>query len=563
MSHTSDFDAIVIGAGHNALTCAAYLGKFGGLRVLALEQRDRVGGFASTETPFASHPDVKVSRFGVDHMHMCSGPVPAELGLTSYRPRTAEPFEYLWHDQAHWLYMYPDGKGILAAKDLDATAQRVDDAFPGEGAGYRDFTQTWGRILDVIETVDLNPPSPNGPGALAAWWADCDKLTQFFLSDPLEFIGRYFTTDQMIGMQAWWASQTASPPWQPGSSVLALSLAAATHLTGKARPRGGSGALSATLADMIEHAHGGVVRTNALVTKVMVTSGHVTGVEFLDRDTQTTERVSAPIVISGVDAKRLLTDLVDREHVPPWLAAEVSRIAYSRIGLVKADVVVSRKPDFAGQFGPSPTGNDEDYAIATGIIAPGYETYVKPGWLDILAGKPAGRPALWCVCPTALDPTLAPEGLHTLWLSQFTCKRLAGGARWDQVRKDVGLSMFRAYAHHTGLAESDIVDICVTTPDDMGGLLCTTDPFGVAMNMDQMLSFRPSPHLSRYRTPIRGLYLTGSGVHPGGGITGVPGRNAALEVLADRGVGRTPRRGRLRALRDAWDTYRKLQRLEM
>ena len=97
----------------------------------------------------------------------------------------------------------------------------------------------------------------------------------------------------------------------------------------------------------------------------------------------------------------------------------------------------------------------------------------------------------------------------------------------------------------------------------MGELLCTTDPFGVATNMDQMLSLRPSPHRSRYRTLIRGLYLTGSGVHPGGGITGVPGRNAALEVLADRGVGGTRRRGRLRAIRDMWDTYGKLRNLDV
>lgn len=101
----SDFDAIIIGGGHNGLVAAAYLGKFGEMRVLVLEGREILGGFATSEHPFSSHPGVAVNRFGVDHMHMCSGAVPRELELESYQPKEAEPFGYLWHDDAHWLYL--------------------------------------------------------------------------------------------------------------------------------------------------------------------------------------------------------------------------------------------------------------------------------------------------------------------------------------------------------------------------------------------------------------------------------------------------------------------------
>jgi len=559
-----DFDAIVVGGGHNGLVAAAYLGKFGGLRVLVLEGRDILGGFATSERPFKGHPAVIVSRFGVDHMHMCSGPVPRELGLENYKPREAPPFKYLWHDQAHWLYMYPGGRAILAAKSLDETAARVERTFPGEGEPYRRFAEQWFRILDVIGFLEEGPPIGNGLAGFGASLAGADALVQFMLGNPMDFICRYFKTDELRGMMAWWACQTASPPWQPGSSVLASSLAPATHLTGKARPQGGTGALAAVLRDMIVHEYGGQVLTGCVVQKVQVARGEARGVEWEERATGRKDSAAAPLVLSAADARTLFTKLVPPEEVPARLMAEVRRIYYSPVGLCKADVLVNSDTDFAAAFGKSPTGNDRDLSVATGIIAPGYDSYVRPGWVDILAGRPARLPALWCVQGTALDPTLAPPGYHTLWLSQFAPKTLADGKHWNEVKEEVGLAMFRTYAQYAGLRESDIVDIVVTTPEDMSQLVCSVDPFGVGMNIDQMLSYRPSPSLSRYRTPIRGLYLTGSGTHPGGGITGVPGRNAALEALADLGRARgSPRRGPCRLAKQCLQTYRKLRKLEI
>jgi len=489
--------------------------------------------------------------------------VPDELELERYRPVDAAPFEYLWHDQAHWLYAYPDGKSILAGRDLDATVDAVDRVFPGEGHGYRRFSELWFRILEVLEFVDLGPPIPNGLAGIAARLAGADGLTQFLLGNPMDTVSRIFKTDEMRGMMAWWASQTASPPWQPGSSALACSLAPATHLTGKARTKGGSGALAATLSDMVIHQHHGRVLTGCRVTRVIVKEGQAQAVEWEDAESGQKESASAGIVLSSADARTLFRRLVAQEEVPAKLSAEVARIYYSACGLCKADVLVSRKPDFSASCGNSPTGDNDDLAIATGIIAPAYEGYVKPGWIDILSGNPARKPSLWCVAATALDPTLAPEGYHTLWLSQFAPKQLSGGRRWDDVRDEVGKSMFRTYAGYAGLAESDIVDMVVTTPDDMADTVLSVDPFGVGMNIDQMLSFRPSPSLSRYRTPIRGLYLTGSGTHPGGGITGMPGRNAALEALADIGrSGRSPRRGPLQSIREGLHAFGKLRKLD-
>lgn len=389
--------------------------------------------------------------------------------------------------------------------------------------------------------------------------AGAGSLVQFFLSNPMDFIARYFRTAEMRGMMAWWACQTASPPWQPGSSVLASSLAPATHLTGKARPKGGSGALSSVLADMITHAYGGKVLTGCRVTKVIVRKGRVRGVEWLEASTGKTSSASSAIVISSADARTLLTSLVERDEVPSWLLSEVGRIYYSPCGLCKVDILLSR----GSEFGESPTGDPRDLSIATAIIAPHYE-YVVGGWLQILSGVPASRPSLWCVEATALDDSLAPEGYHTLWLSQFAPRTLADGKSWREIKEEVGLTMFRTHAQYAGLSESDIIDIVVTTPEDMSELVLSVDPFGVGMNIDQMMSFRPSPSLSRYRTPIKGLYLTGSGTHPGGGITGVPGRNSALEVLYDLGRSyHSPRRNWWNLASQAFSTYKKLKRFRM
>jgi beta-carotene ketolase (CrtO type) len=559
-----DFDAILIGGGHNGLTAAAYLGKFGGLKVLVLEAREILGGFATSEKPFALHPDVTINRFGVDHMHMCGGPVPQELELETYEPAHAAPFRYLWHDQAHWLYMYPEGRSILAAKDLDVTTDAVDRAFPGEGANYRSYCERWFRILDILEHLDSGPPPTNGLSGFAAGLAGADSLTQYLLSNPMESVVRGFRTDQMHGMMGWWAGQTASPPWQPGSSVLASSLAPATHLTGKARPQGGSGALSAVLADMIQHIHGGTVLPGCVVEKVIVSNGKARGVEWRESNSGKTSSASSSLVLSSADARTLFTRLVDPEAVPPHLATEVDRIGYSQVGLFKVDLLLNRSPDLAASFGPSPTGDDRDLAVATGIIAPGYESYVKPGWIDILSGKPSQSPALWCVAATELDRSLAPEGYHTLWLSQFAPKVLNAGQSWSEIGEAVALSAFRTYAAQSGLREDDIVDIVVTTPDDMARLVHSVDPYGVGMNSNQMLSFRPTPSLSQYRTPIRGLFLTGSGTHPGGGITGLPGRNAALEALAYLGrASRSPRRSRWQRLKGGLETFKKLRRFSL
>jgi beta-carotene ketolase (CrtO type) len=223
---------------------------------------------------------------------------------------------------------------------------------------------------------------------------------------------------------------------------------------------------------------------------------------------------------------------MDEADVPSGLIGRVRQVSVTSASLFKVDLALSERPVFDA-YGARP-----EQTIASPIIAPSLG-YVYDGWVDIIAGKPSRRPALWCACCTALDPSLAPPGKHTLWLSQFAPFELSGRRSWDKIREKVADDMVDTFAKYAPNVKDAVLGRLVTSPLDWRRL--TDNISGCAWHVDmeihQAWGLRPLPELSRYRTPIPNLYLTGSGSHPGGGITGLPGRNAALEVLRDLGHG--------------------------
>jgi len=235
-------------------------------------------------------------------------------------------------------------------------------------------------------------------------------------------------------------------------------------------------------------------------------------------------------VVSAIDAKRLFLSLMDPSDVPSGLLVRTRKISVESASLFKVDLALSERPVF-DRYGARP-----EQTIASPIIAPSLE-YVRDGWNDIVAGRPSENPGLWCACCTALDPSLAPEGKHTLWLSQFAPYELSGGRSWDDVSEAVADQVVDTFTRYAPNTRGAIEGRLVTTPLDWERLTDNTRgcAWHVDMEIHQAWGLRPLPELSRYRTPIANLYLTGSGTHPGGGITGMPGRNAALEVLRDAG----------------------------
>lgn len=533
------YDAIVIGGGHNGLACGAYLAK-GGLKTLVLERREVLGGCCPTED-FPGLPGFRINRGGVDHQHICSGPVPAELELEKYG------LEYLWHEPL-WFFPYPDGASWLVWRDVDRTCDELAAFCPQEVESYRRWHDFWVQALHLLEAFDVVPPPSLADMMLSTETAEMQELWRALLTPPTVFIDRFFTDERLKGAMAWWSVQTGTPPTKPGST-LAMSLQSGSHLSGSARPKGGSGALSAAMANVIT-AHGGEVVTGQHVDRIVVRNRRAAAVRTAQGETFEVGKV----LISALDARRVFLDLMEESDVPSGLLGRVRQVSVESAALCKVDLALSTLPVF-DRYGARP-----EQTIASPIIAPSLQ-YVYDGWLDIQAGQPSRTPGLWCACCTALDPTLAPPGKHTLWLSQFAPYRLSGGRSWDDLGEQVADQMVDTFCQYAPNVRDSIEGRLVTTPLDWERL--TANPRGCAWHVDMELhqawGLRPLPELSQYRTPLANLYLTGSGTHPGGGITGLPGRNAAREVLKDLGH-RVSKKSLVQLAKGYWGLWRSFQR---
>ncbi len=534
------YDAVIIGAGHNGLACGAYLARQG-LKVVVLERRDVIGGCCATENAIPGCEDFTINRGGVDHQHMCSGPVPKELELEKHG------LEYLWHEPL-WFFPFDDDSSWLVWKDVDKTCDELSAFAPGEVDNYRQFHAFWENALHLLEAFDVVPPPSLADMMMSTETVEMQELWRALLTPPVVFIDRFFEDPRLKGAMAWWSVQTGTPPTKPGST-LAMALQSGSHLSGSARPKGGSGAVCQAMANVITSA-GGEVITGAHVSKLHVDGNRANAVTTEDGETYEATKC----VVSSIDARRVFLSMMDEADVPPGLIGRVKQISVTSASLFKVDLALSERPMFDRY------GSRDEQTIASPIIAPSLQ-YVYDGWVDIISGRPSREPGLWCACCTALDPTLAPEGKHTLWLSQFAPFNLSSGESWDDISERVADQVVDTFCKYAPNTRDAILGRLVTSPLDWQRL--TDNPNGCAWHVDmeihQAWGLRPLPELSQYRTPVEGLYLTGSGTHPGGGITGLPGRNAALEILSDIGHGRS-RKGIVSLVQEWLGLYRSFRR---
>jgi len=351
---------------------------------------------------------------------------------------------------------------------------------------------------------------------------------------------------------AHWAAHSQQSPADPGTGAGALLLAGG-HGSPAARPAGGSQATVDALVRCLEAA-GGRLRCGTPVTRVEVDQNRAVAVHAGG------ERVAATrAVVSALDARRLLLELVDAGAVPPWLAAEARRIHVGRrnVSELKVDAVLAGMPPL-----PGPAGFERSFLLSANTTGD-----LERAFASIQLGELPERPPLMLAFPSALEDGWAPPGRAALWLSTFVPWAPAGGP-WDQG------ALERAADHAWRTAEKALgttlepVERQLTGPPDWVARHGNpnANPNHVEMSLDQLLAFRPSPSLSGYRTLIGGLFLTGAGTHPGGGVTGIPGRNTAAVVLDTLGGtgGKANRARRLRRrlvlVRDAARALRTLRR---
>ena len=528
----TSYDAIVVGGGHNGLVTAAYLAR-AGRRVIVLERRAHVGGAAET----TELGGVRVPRLA-DTVGRIRPSVVKDLGLRSHGLRLVAPDVRVFAPQ-------PDGRAITLWGDVARTADGLRAWSASDAAAYPEFDRLVRSLGSFLAGLAAEtPPDVKSPGIGDALMGlklgrtfrglgrhDSHTILRVLPMAVADFAAEAFESDALRAAIAWrGVRHSFLGPWSAGSTAILLGDGAGNDGGAVGQTVfavGGPGALSEALASAVRAA-GGEIRLDAEVTAITSHDGAVTGVAL-----GSGEEISSSVVVSGLDPKRTLVDLADPVAIGPTMRWRAGN--YRTPGVVaKINLIVDRLPRFTAAAG-------DDEAVLRGRIlaAPGIDA-IERAFDAAKYGRSSDRPVFEATIPSLVDPSLvegAPAGTHVVSISaQYAPYRLRDGAWDDDGRAEAFADRVVAVLEELapGLTSS-IRAREVLTPLDLEREYGLTGghPLHGEQALDQFFLWRPFLGSGRYRLPIEGLYLCGSGAHPGGGITGQPGQNAAREILSD------------------------------
>ena len=533
------YDVIIIGAGHNGLVCGAYLLK-AGYKVLLLEKRSVPGGAATTEEAMPTEaPGFKFNLCAIDHEFIFLSPVIEELQLQKYG------LEYLFCDPVVFCPQ-PDGKYFLAHKSVEATCAEIARYSQRDAVKYGEFIDYWQGLMGAIAPLFNAPPKSLLD---IAGNFDKGKIKDLFksvgstkktldfirtmLSSPEDLINEWFDSEIVRAPLARLAAEIGAPPSQKGITAGAMMMAMRHH-PGMARPRGGTGALTKALIKLVK-AEGGTILTDQGVEKVLVNDGHAVGVRVAGGK----EYLAKAGVISNIDAQRLFLQLMepgDVAEVDSQLRERLERkIANNNETILKIDCALSEPPKFINH------NHQDEYLIGTVLIADSVNQVEKAHALANMGEIPDSDPSMYLDIPTVLDPSMAPEGKHTIWIEFFAPYQIYGaegtglnGTGWtDEIKNKVADRVMDKLAEYAPNVKESVIARRVESPAELAQRLGSYkgNYYHMDMTIDQMVFLRPLPEIANYKTPIEGLFLTGAGTHPGGSISGMPGRNCARVFL--------------------------------
>ena len=513
-----DCDVLIIGAGHNALVCAGYLAQ-AGYRVIMLERRHTVGGAVVTEEHF---PGFKFDLGGSAHILIHHTPIIQDLRLHAYG------LEYIDLDPLFFA-PFPDGSQITLWKDIDRTCESIAAISPVDAENYRRFVARWTPLAEGMVRSFQEPPTAGNLLRNLIWRTGRGQERFEQLSQILRGYGQVlrqsFVDPRVQALVGWMAAQSGPPPGEPLSSPFAL-WHPMYHRSGMKRPRGGSGMLTQALARMVQ-AHGGQIIAGAPVSRILVERGRAVGAE-----TAGGIRVTARAVVSGAHIHTTMQLLGAAAPAQARRLVDGTRIG-NGFGMI-VRYALRELPNYTAL--PSPPGGEPGpQHRALQFICPDL-AYLERAYGDYLGGQPSRDPALIAMTFSAADPTLAPPGHHTLFLwGQYYPYELAGGQSWDAIGQAVANRMLDKLAEYApnvnGAVMGQLVEHPLYLERELG--LLRGNVMHLEMSIDQMFMLRPALTMSHYRGPVAGLYLTGASTHPGGGIMGAAGRNAAQVVLRD------------------------------
>lgn len=533
------YDVVIIGAGHNGLVCAAYLLK-AGYSVLLLEKRSVPGGAATTEEALPDEaPGFKFNLCAIDHEFIHLGPVVEELELEKYG------LEYLYCDPVVFC-PHPDGKYFLGHRSVEKTCAEIARYSERDAQKYAEYTDFWQRVINAMIPIFNAPPKSVVDIAgnyniqkikdLFSVIGSTDKTLDFvrtMLTSAEDILNEWFDSEFLKAPLARLAAELGAPASQKTNAVGAIMMAM-RHNPGMARPRGGTGALVKALLNLVKSL-GGEVLTDQHVDKVLIDDGRAVGVRVANG----TEYRATKGVISNIDAKRLFLQCMDESDVDaadPELRERLDRrIVNNNETILKIDLALSEPLRFERY------NHQDAYNIGSILIADSVK-HVEVAHYEPSVGKiPDADPSMYVVMPSMLDPSLAPEGKHTVWIEFFAPYQIDGaegtglkGTGWtDELKNKVADRCVEKLAEYSPNLKHSVIARRVESPAELGERLGAYkgNYYHIDMTLDQMVFFRPLPELANYKTPIDNLFLTGAGTHPGGSISGMPGRNCARIFL--------------------------------
>jgi phytoene dehydrogenase-like protein len=526
------FDVVIIGGGHNGLVCAAYVAA-AGLNVCVLERRGVLGGAAVTEE---FHPGFRNSTASYT-VSLLNPKVIRDMKLAEHGLRiVARPI-------ANFLPL-PDGGHLKVGGGLAATQSEVAKFSRRDADALPAYYAMLDRVANVLRGLLLATPPNIGagvPALLGAWkvakrfraldLAGRRDLLDLFTKSAGDVLDRWFESDPLkaaFGFDA--IVGNFASPYTPGSAYVLLH-----HVFGEVNGErgqwghaiGGMGAITQAMADECA-ARGVTLRTNAAVARVIVKAGRATGVELADG-----EVVAAARVVANVGPKLLFEKLVDPSHLPEDFRARIARYRCGS-GTFRMNVALSELPDFIALPGKVAQPHH-----ASGIIVAPTLAYMERAYFDARTHGWSRAPIVEMLIPSVVDETLAPRGMH---VASLFCQHVhpdlpsvMPGRTWDDARAEVADLMIDTVNRVAPNFRASIIGRRAWSPLDLEREFGLTagDIFHGALTLDQLFSARPVLGNAHYRAPIAGLYMCGSGTHPGGGVTGIPGHNAAREILRD------------------------------
>jgi len=519
-------DVVIIGGGHNGLVTAFYLAK-AGFKPLVLERNAQVGGAAVTDE---FHPGFRCSILA-----HAVGPIRPDIvrdmQLEKHGLRLITP-------EVCVTALSPDGRALSLYQDAGKSSQEIAAFSQKDATKYPEFQTSLGKISKVIaEALATTPPDIDHPNSGDLWSMlktgrairnlgkkDMFRLLRWGPMAVADLASEYFETELLRAViAARGVFGTFLGPWSAGSALVLLIRAAGdAHPAGSASfAAGGTGSVTQAMASAAKSA-GAEIRTNAEVIEIRVQNGAATGVLL-----STGEEIQAKAVISNADPKRTLLKLTDPLHLSPDFVQKLQH--YRGNGTVaKVNLALSGLPKFTAI-------KNGDASALKGRIHIGNEIdYLERAFDESKYGNFSKVPYLEVAIPSLTDPTLAPEGKHVMSIyMQYAPYKLKGD--WEDERKALGQTVVKTLAEYAPNLPELILTHQIITPRDLeekygltGGQI-----FHGELALDQFFTMRPLLDWARYRTPIQNLYLCGSGTHPGSGLTGGSGANAAREIVKD------------------------------